>query len=243
MDIRLALQTGIDLPIPELGISIHQPSFKEISYIGEEDFFVALQTFCLDKNNYIKDKNLLASTTNFQIFTTVIMEPQNKEVKDNVYNLLTLVFPEFKIYLTPQTIILRNQVDENIMIDQNNFEILQTIVSKMFCLQTSFLGSQGQFNPADEKAREIAEKIMAGRKKVALEKGNENTNIFSKYISILTIGVPSMSYEDCINLTVYQMYDLIERFGLYTSWDIDIKVRLAGGSPNGTPDDWMKNLH
>jgi hypothetical protein len=44
---------------------------------------------------------------------------------------------------------------------------------------------------------------MAGRKKVALEKGNENTNIFSKYISILTIGVPSMSYEDCINLTVY----------------------------------------
>jgi hypothetical protein len=39
------------------------------------------------------------------------------------------------------------------------------------------------------------------------------------------------------------MYDLIERFGLHTSWDIDIKVRLAGGSPNGTPDDWMKNLH
>jgi hypothetical protein len=84
---------------------------------------------------------------------------------------------------------------------------------------------------------------MKCRKKVAQEKGGENTNIFSKYISILTIGVPSMSYQNCVNLTVYQMYDLIERFGLYTSWDIDIKVRLAGGSPNGTPDDWMKNLH
>ena len=33
MDIRLGLMTGIDLPIPELEVTIHQPSIKEISFI------------------------------------------------------------------------------------------------------------------------------------------------------------------------------------------------------------------
>ena len=42
MDIRLALMTGIDIPVPELQTVIHQPTIKEISYMGEQDFFVGL---------------------------------------------------------------------------------------------------------------------------------------------------------------------------------------------------------
>jgi hypothetical protein len=37
-----------------------------------------------------------------------------------------------------------------------------------------------------------------------------------------------MSLNDMMNLTVYQLYDLIERYSLYTHWDIDIRSRLAG---------------
>ena len=36
MDIRLALITGVDIPIPECQITAHQPSIKEIAMIGEE---------------------------------------------------------------------------------------------------------------------------------------------------------------------------------------------------------------
>jgi hypothetical protein len=36
MDIRLALMTGIDIPISEINMSVHQPTLKEISYIGEQ---------------------------------------------------------------------------------------------------------------------------------------------------------------------------------------------------------------
>mgnify|MGYP003405265064 FL=1 len=42
---------------------------------------------------------------------------------------------------------------------------------------------------------------------------------------------------------MFQFYDLIERYGLYMNWDIDIRVRLAGGKPDSHPDDWMKDLH
>ena len=40
MDIRLAMMTGADLPVPECQLVIHQPRIEEIAYLGEEDFFI-----------------------------------------------------------------------------------------------------------------------------------------------------------------------------------------------------------
>jgi hypothetical protein len=40
MDYRLALMTGIDFPLDDCNLIIHQPSIKEISYIGEATFFM-----------------------------------------------------------------------------------------------------------------------------------------------------------------------------------------------------------
>ena len=42
MDYRLALMTGIDIPIPECQLVIHQPSLKEISFIGEKTILFPL---------------------------------------------------------------------------------------------------------------------------------------------------------------------------------------------------------
>jgi hypothetical protein len=52
-----------------------------------------------------------------------------------------------------------------------------------------------------------------------------------------------MDLESLTNLTMFQLYDLIERYGLYVNWDIDLRSRLAGGKPDKHPDDWMKNIH
>ena len=52
-----------------------------------------------------------------------------------------------------------------------------------------------------------------------------------------------MSLDDCMNLTIFQLYDLIERYQLYINWDIDLKVRLTGSKPDESPDNWMKNIH
>lgn len=87
---------------------------------------------------------------------------------------------------------------------------------------------------------------MAGRIKAAKSKGEKvsgNSGVLMRYVSILTVGVESMSLDKCINLTVYQLYDLIERYGLHVGWDLDIKSRLAGGKPDDKPDDWMKDIH
>ena len=49
-DNRLALMTGIDIPIPECQLIAHQPTLKDIAFIGETEFFVGMQCLCISKN-------------------------------------------------------------------------------------------------------------------------------------------------------------------------------------------------
>ena len=240
-DYRLALATGADIPIPELQMVLHQPTIKEISMIGETNFFTGIQLLCLQKSMYIEDETLLANVTNFQIFMTMMNEKQLIDKKETAIQTLSLLFPYAKITVTPQSIILTSENNTSI-IDENNFEVLQELLQKAFCLSNS---DQQTFNPANAKAKAIADKLMKGRQKVAaakaIEQGDESQ--LGQYLSILTVGIGSMSFQDCLLLTMYQLYDLVERYTLYTSWDLDIRSRLAGAKGDKPVENWMKPIH
>lgn len=241
MDIRLALMCGVDIPAPELQATIHQPSIKEISYIGEQKFFVGLQSLTVNKNLLPQGNSLLESTTNFQIFMTIMKEQETKDKKEAVTTLFQLIFPNTQIIFTPKSILL-NKEGQQSLVDENNFEILQEYIKEVFCVNSGPM-DQTTFNPADEKAKEIAEKLMRGRQRVAEQKGEAKGSAFGRYLSILTIGLNAMPLSEAMNLTMYQMYDLVERYTLYLNWDLDIRARLAGAKPDSKPDDWMKNIH
>lgn len=241
MDTRLALMCGIDYPVPECQLTIHQPRIKEIALIGENNFFTGIQCLCLNKTMFIKDESLLSNTNNFQIFMTVMAEKEAIDKKIAVQQVCALLFPNDKVLFTPRSINIVKQ-DNSILIDETNFEYLQQAISTICCLKTGPMDQQA-FNPADKKAQEIAEKLMRGRQRVAAQKGESNVSVFSQYLSILTVGLHSMSLCDMTELTMYQLYDLVERYMLYVNWDMDVRCRLAGGKPDSQPDNWMKNIH
>ena len=241
MDIRLALMAGIDIPIPELELSIHQPRIREIALIGDTDFFIGLQCLMINKDSINQDKTLLENINNFQIFMTVMTEKESFSKKEAVLQLLTLIIPEYQVVFSPRSLIFSKE-GQTIIIDEGNFEILQNTIGQIFCVNTGQLNSQG-FNPKDPKAKEIAEKLMRARQRVAAQNHEGDGSIFVQYISTITVGIGSMSLEDCLNLTLYQMYDLMQRYSLWLNWDLDIKTRLAGGKPESKVDNWMKNIH
>ena len=239
-DYRLALMTGVDIPIPELQLALHQPTIKEISMVGEQDFFVGIQMLCVKKEMYIQDESLLASTTNFQIFMTMMNEQQIADKKQCVLQVLSLILPNHHIIFTPRSMVLKKG-EEIINIDEGNFEILQQVLIQQFCLQGS---GQEQFNPQSKKAKEIAQKLMKARQRVAQLKAEEQSgSMFGQYISLLTVGLGSMTINDCVSLTMYQLYDLVERYSLYINWDLDIRAKLAGSTDNKPVDNWMKQIH
>ena len=242
MDYRLALIAGTDIPIPECQIILHQPTIKEIAMIGEKDFFTGVQCLCIQKSMCIEDESLLATTTNFQIFMTVMADKSTADKKQNVMSVLTVLFPGYKVIFMPRTLVL-NKDGANIIIDENNFEILQQVLERIFCLRNT---DQATFNPGNDAAKKIADKLMRARERVAKQKaaeGGGEGSTFSQYVSILTVGLHSMSLQDCLALTMYQLYDLVERYMLYVNWDIDLRSRLAGGKPDSKPDNWMKIIH
>ena len=241
MDTRLTLMCGTDYPVPECQLVIHQPRIKEIALIGEQDFFSGIQCLCLNKSMFVKDESLLADTSNFQIFMTIMSEKETVDKKLAVQQVCMLMFPKYKVMFTPRSILITGD-GQTIQVDETNFEFLQQAIVNICCLKTGPMDQQA-FNPANKKAREIAEKLMRGRAKVAAEKGQSNVSIFSQYLSILTVGLNSMSLQDMTDLTMYQLYDLIERYMLYVNWDMDVRCRLAGGKPDSQPDNWMKDIH
>lgn len=235
------MMCGTDLPVPECQLIIHQPRIKEIALLGEQDFFIGAQCLTLNKSMFIaKDKDVLGNTNNFQIFMMVMNEKEAQEKKIATLSVLQLLLPSYKAMFSPKSLIFLKD-KETITIDENNFEYLQDILRLIFCTKNGPMDQQS-FNPQGDKAREIAEKLMRGRSRIAAEKGSTNASIFSQYLSILTIGIP-MQLQNLMDLTMFQLYDLMERYNLYTNWDIDLRSRLAGGKPDRHPDNWMKNIH
>lgn len=240
MDYRLALLTGIDIPIEECQLILHQPSMLDISFIGEQDFFVGVQCLCLNKTMFVEDKNVLSNINNFQIFMTIMQEKQAKDKKDAVKKVLQLIFPQYNVLFTPKSLLFQFK-EQSIVIDENNFEELQSVLRRIFCMKDGPM-DQVAFNPSGKKAQEIAKKLMRGRERIAAEKGSSNTSIFSQYMSILSVGM-HLPLHTLSKLTMFQLYDLIERYMLKLNWDQDVSIRLAGGKPDTQPDNWMKNIH
>lgn len=236
---------GGDIPIPELQITIHPPTIREISFMGDKDFFMAMQYLCVDKEVLIQDETLLSTLTNFQVIMKVLEQSKDKQKKKAIIQtLLLLLFPERQSTILPSSIILSKKDAELVVIDDNNFSVLQEYIKAILCVQNIFQGDNIVYNPANEAAKKIADKIMAGRRKVAeLKNGGSNESILTRYVSILTVGINSMSLSDCLNLTLFQLFDLMERYTSLVEWDTDLRVRLAGGRPDKTVESWMRDLH
>lgn len=243
----LQLIAGTDIPVKALGVSLHQPTILEISYIGTSEYFSAMQLLSINKNMLVaedsKGTSNLLNKNNFEIFMTLINGPDATEQKNNVLSTLTLLFPKYQPQFLPRSIYFNDATTgHNFMIDERTFDELRGIIRAIAVFDKDSNGSGGSYNPAGPKAAEIAAKLMKGRAR-AQGAVNGNGDMLTRYVSILTVALPSMSLKDCLNLTVFQLCDLMERYNLYTSWDLDIRSRLAGGKPENKPDDWTKNIH
>ena len=239
MNKELALMTGVDIPIVECQLILHQPTIKEISMIGEEIFFLGIQLLTISTEN-IKEN---IQISNFDLLMEILS--QDKSKKNILINVLTLLFLNYSFVFTPKSIIFKNKQNETLIIDENNFIHLQKVLEEVFCLKNK--KAQNDFNPEGIKAQEIANKLQRARERVAAQKAKNNNNqaTLAQYLSIITVGIHSMSLQDAINLTIYQLYDLIERMNLYFNWDIDLRSRLVPFSSGKKEplDNWMKVIH
>lgn len=233
------------MPVPELQLIFHAPTIKDIAYMGEKQYFMAVQYLCLEKEQLVQDETLLLSMTNFQVLMKILEQTKDKDKKSAIITLLKLIFPDFSAAITKNSIILT--MDDNdgptILIDEQNFDIFQEVLREILCVNSLFQGENVIYNPGNDRAKEIANKLMRGRRKVAEQKaGNGNQSVLVRYISILTVA-QIITLEDCINCNMFQLFDLMDRYTKKTECDTDRQVKLAGGKTEKQVESWMKDIH
>jgi len=241
MENELLLLSGNDIPFAQARINVHQPKIKEIAFIGEEAFHLGVQFLNFSKDTLsIQDKTVLKDKSDFEIFMAIANNKDSKKFKTNAILVLNLLFPDYQIKFSPEGIFFKKEEFESGITDFN-FDIFKDILSNIFCLKHRDLDND-KYNPADDRAKKIAEKFNKAKQRKNKNISSEKIAIFSRYVSILAIGLKK-DMNELMNYTVYQLFDEYHRFKLKQDFDMYIKMKLAGASDIEEVEDWMKDIH
>ena len=242
----LLLLSGNDIPLIEAQLIIHQPTIKEIAYIGEENFYLGCEFLTFSKNRLTEeDRKNNAHIDDFIIFLSLLQDHRfelQKSVRAAIM-VLSLIFPYYSLSFERDKIMFKNENTNEIKyLLSQHFISFKTILSEMFCLRQS--GVEETYNPQSGLAQKIADKLNKRHQTLAQQK-NQNEKkvaILSRYVSILTTGTQK-DMQSYFNYTVYQLFDEFQRFELKLKYDINFKAKLAGATDLPEVEDWMKDIH
>ena len=246
---RLLLDTKANIPFPQAQLTIYQPSVKEISFIGESDFFVAVNALSKDYKKY-QDNSDLSNMSNFDILMSVINEKTevSYKIKDTIVKVLFLLFPDYNINFTPRAIIFQHQEqkDQIHMIDNNNFDILGKMIFEIFALAEMTGEETGDYNPQGDRARALVEKFKKKREllaKLRQERGEDSPmlSVFGRYINVLAVG-ECKDKNTLSNYSVYQLIEEFKRFQLKEAFDYTFQAKMAGATKIKDAKDWTGDV-
>ena len=240
------LLLGTDIPYQSAELVVHQPRLKQIGFLGDKDFFTGVfflnfskSSLDLQGNEQLKDK------TDFELFIALLNDnaPNLAQTKVCAQLVLLLLFPQYKLQITKDTLLLIKGQEIH-RIDKTNFEDFKEIISTIFCIsQLQGDETHREYNPQGALASAIAEKIKKGRQKRQELKGesDQNVSVIGRYISVLTVGLQK-DMNIFKQYTVYQLMDQYKRYTMKTEWDLYINSKMAGVSGIDEPQHWVGDM-
>lgn len=229
------LVTGIDIPVEAFGITIHQPRVREIAMLGEQNYFIALSIFRMNKKQlHIESPDV----TNWMIFNESLAQKMEgiKDVRALLSNFLQLFFTT-KINIGPRSLIIQNK-DQLINIEPEQFDDFQELIG-IVGGASLLSGSKEEFNPANRLAAEIAEKMKKARARLAaLQPQAKSKGFLARYIRAVAIATAN-SLSDVTEMTILQLNSLMQTYLAWEAYDLDVKSRLAGAKNDNKLVHWM----
>lgn len=242
--------SGQPLPVQDANIFVTQPKIKDIVQFGEDDFLVATQMLISMEEfaDQIKQGNSeLNIISDFQLL--LIMVHEDPTIKRMILNLFTLIFPNYKVEFTENTIDFFLIEEEETLVGRIhpfNFNFLQDTLNDAFIPQGDN-EREPDYNPANEMASKIAEKIKKGREKIHAQRAEieGEHSIFADYCSTLSIGM-QMDISIFFDYTPFQLYDAYRRYFSKVQSDFYMRVTsmpMMDTSKMEAPPDWQRNLY
>lgn len=236
--------SGQDIPIQECNIIVHQPTIKQIVLFKESSFISAVQLFGnIDENiQKIREMNpLMNEYSDFQLLMAMLN--QSQDVKNNVDSFFQLVFPRYTIEIRDTDISFYDGKNRVGMVNPFNYLAFCEIINNLFGL----FSSEKKYNPANKKAKELAEKFKKRAEILAKKRGkdDDSPSLFASYISILAIGM-NIDINILFNYTPFQLQDTFTRYWKKVSSDFYQRVStmpMMDTSKMEEPENWTDNLY
>ena len=244
---ELLLLSKNDIPFPQAELVIHQPTIKQIGYIGQDSFYTGCGLLNFSKQNYdVQGNNNLANKTDFDILMSILSDPnpECQEKKTCLEMLLLLIFPQYTARILPNCIGLIKD-DRIYQINNKNFDKFRQIIRDIFVLRQVFKNVR-EYNPGNARAKALAQQFNRYHQKLAKmkNKGGEGqkVTILSRYISILAVG-ENKNINDLLDYSVYQLFDEFQRYKLKYESDVYKQMKIAGAKDLKEPKNWMEDLY
>lgn len=210
-------------PVPLEGIFVHPLKLREIAELGVEKFNSYLSLLLVENKVTYLSPEYKINSFEYLCFLMENNREDGIEFKDALSKVLkTNVFPVLKedtAYLL---------TDDGVIINFQLFEKMQDII-KHQC----FIGGKElkkKFNPANDKARELKEKL--DRIKTQLNKDNADRQIdITDIISIVSAYTPNINIVDIWDLTIYQLYQLYMRLIMKDNYETELQQVMQGVDP------------
>ena len=239
---KLLLFSGNDIPYAAARLTLHQPTIKEIAYLGEEAFFKGCELLTISKETLTQqDKQRLNDYTNFDIVMSILLGRDTSKVYAR--SVLSLLFFDYNIEYEQRRIKFTHHDNEqnNGYLDVSTFDGFKDILVQMFCMETK---KKQEYKPQGELAQKIADKIRKGRATVNKAKGRneKDVHVLAQYISILSVGL-SKDRNELMEYTIPQLFDEYKRYEMKLQYDIYVQQKMAGAKNVKDVDFWMKDIY
>lgn len=248
---KLLLETGSKIYIDEIKTYIVQPTIRDISEIiqGEKQFLILLSYICktiidideLKQNNDLteEDIEMFSQISSFEyLLGLMVKQPY---IFLYLVQLLKLFFPNYTWELkNDNNNVYINMIDTNkvnqdteeenknegFQINKENYDLIIKYIEKIVNL--NFDKQEDNYNPINEKAREIAEKLKESHKKLQeLKSQNGEDYFYAKVINLLR-GTGYFDMQTLLDMTIYQLTQTYQRFSLYDGRQIQTIYHAAG---------------
>lgn len=246
-DVGLYLSGG-QVPVPECGLFVTQPTLRQIAQFGEDTFFQGVQilTKAYDiVDDAVKANPELKQYDRFQVFA--VMAAQQEQVNETLSSTFQLVLPDFSVEFSQNSIDFRleGQQYASGRIHKHNLTALQTVLRELFIPKGS---DDDDFNPVNEAAARVAEKLRKAREKLKEQNARveeEKTSVFALYTSTLSIGT-GIDVNTLYGYTPFQIYDAFQRYWMKSQYDVYQQLTMTpmmDVSKLEAPKHWGQNMY
>lgn len=241
--------SGVPILVPGCQFAVTQPRVIDVSAFGEDKFFDAVHLFVnLDElMKPIQDMNpRLQMLSGFHTLMAVLQgEPV---MRQDLTEFFELILPNYQVEFAAGSLNLRIEEEVGIkgQLNPMNFEYFQDTLKLLF-LPKGVESDEPEYNPANDRAAEIAAKLKAGNEKRKQLKVKENptVSVFGNYTSVLSIGL-GLDINVLYNYTVFQLFDAFARYTAKLTYDFYQKIvttPFMDASQMPEPHNWIDDIY